>query len=293
MLTKGSLVSIKNNEDIHDPVWQVFDIKKESFIGTNKGYSLHISDGQNMMCVMLATQLNNMISSNMLNEFSIILMKHYIVINSIDCPKKKKQIIILVDLVILISGDVLGLKIGNPKPITDNSNEVIENSSPFSADTSILQYNSVISHLVQENVRDNSFHKDMDNSIDSNELYQEEEVEHLMVTTIDPRINHTSIGMYFTNVDILNIIVLYCFIIYYNLYFKQFSIFNNNCFNKLEKIKQKLTDFFEITQFFVKCFTNDLLKDIFRIFQIFNFPFILLSLFVDLRSEIDNRYLNN
>lgn len=156
MLTKGSLKSIMNNEEVKDPVMQVLGVRKITAMGTNERYRLLISDGQNLNSfAMLATQLNDIVNSGELTEFAIVRIKRHIISNLSDRSKGSKQVMILIDLVVLISGDAVGLKIGDPKPIVDNSGQVVGNGP--SVDTPRPQSNSV-----QASVIDNGLQRDID-----------------------------------------------------------------------------------------------------------------------------------
>lgn len=197
MLTKGSLSSIMNYEEVKNPVMQILGITNITAVGINERYCLIISDGQNYFSyVTMTTQLNNMIFSEKLTEFAIVMIKRYIMSNPRDCPKESKQILFVIDLVLLVSGEIVGLKIGNPIPITDNPGQVIENGSATLVNTSRPQSISLIPHSGYNNVIDNEHQRDVNNInfIDPSELYQE--VEHRTVLTIDPRLKHRMIGRY-------------------------------------------------------------------------------------------------
>lgn len=130
MLTKGSLKSIMNNEEIKDPVMQVLGVRKITAAGANERYRLLISDGLNVNSfAMLATQLNAMVINGELTEFSILKIKRHIISNLTDRSKGSKQVMILIDLVVLVPGNDVGVKIGEPKPIIDNSGQLVGNDS--------------------------------------------------------------------------------------------------------------------------------------------------------------------
>lgn len=163
MLTKGALKRIMNNEEVKDPVMQVIGVRKITASGANERYRLLISDGCNFNSfAMLATQLNSMVSSGELTEFSILRIKRHIISNLTDRSKGSKQVMILIDLVVLVPGDVVGLKIGDPKSIIDNSGQIIENSVSTSVDTAAQSNSLVTSHTAQASVINNGLQRDID-----------------------------------------------------------------------------------------------------------------------------------
>lgn len=180
LLTKGSLSFIINNEEIKNPVMQVIGTTKITAVGIDDIYCLIISDGQNYFSyVPLTTQLKNMISSGELTKFSIVLINRYILNNPKDCIKESKQMLFLIDVVVLVSGDIVGLKIGDPTPIINNSVPIVGNNSATS---------------VKDNVIDKDLQIDLNNIylVDLHDLYNE--VEHCMVLTMDPRLKYGYIG---------------------------------------------------------------------------------------------------
>ncbi|CAI6344445.1 unnamed protein product [Macrosiphum euphorbiae] len=166
MLTKGALKSIMNNEDVKDPVMQVLGVRKITAAGANERYRLLISDGHNLNSfAMLATQLNGMVSSGEINEFSILKIKRHIISNLTDRSKGSKQVMILIDLAVMVNGDTVGSKIGDPKPIIDNSGQMVGNGASASVDDSTPHSNSLAkAHSVQSSIIDNGLQRDIDAS---------------------------------------------------------------------------------------------------------------------------------
>lgn len=161
MLTKGALKSIMNNEDVKDPVMQVLGVRKIAAAGANERYRLLISDGHNLNSfAMLATQLNDMVSSGELTEFAILKIKRHIISNLTDRSKGSKQVMILIDLVVLKSGEIVGSKIGDPKPIVDNSGQVIGNGSSTSVEPKPQSNSSMKPFTDQTN--SNTLQRDID-----------------------------------------------------------------------------------------------------------------------------------
>lgn len=153
MLTKGALKSIMNNEDVKDPVMQVLGVRKIAAAGANERYRLLISDGHNLNSfAMLATQLNDMVTSGELTEFAILKIKRHIISNLTDRSKGSKQVMILIDLAVLKSGEIVGSKIGDPKPLIDNSGQVIGNGSSTAVDSKPQPNSSMKPFTDQTNV---------------------------------------------------------------------------------------------------------------------------------------------
>ncbi|XP_025413456.1 replication protein A 70 kDa DNA-binding subunit isoform X1 [Sipha flava] len=136
LLTKGALKSMMNNIEVKDPVMQVLGVRKITAAGANERYRLLISDGHNLNSfAMLATQLNHMVSSGELTEFAILKIKRHIISNLTDRNKGSKQVMILIELNVMIDGETVRCKIGDPKPIVDNTGLAVENGTSVSVDT--------------------------------------------------------------------------------------------------------------------------------------------------------------
>lgn len=163
MLTKGALKSIMNNGDVKDPVMQVLGVRKITAVGANERYRLLISDGLNVNSfAMLATQLNSMVTSGELSEFSILKIKRHIISNLTDRTKGSKQVMILIDLVVMVSGDTVGVKIGDPKPIIDNSGQLVGNDNSVSVDTAPKPRPTPSVKPAQSSVINNGLQRDID-----------------------------------------------------------------------------------------------------------------------------------
>lgn len=122
ILTIGALKTILNNEEVEDPVMQVLDVNKIIGTGGREHHELTISDSQNVYSfVMLETALNNMVYSGEITEFTIFQIKSLIINIIPDCFKGSIKFFIIYDLAVLVPGDVVGAKIGDPKPIVNNS----------------------------------------------------------------------------------------------------------------------------------------------------------------------------
>ncbi|XP_060863238.1 uncharacterized protein LOC132939855 isoform X2 [Metopolophium dirhodum] len=132
LLTVGALQFIMDNVvEVKYPVMQVLGIRqlRDNVSGLNK-FRLIISDGQHFSTfVMLATQLNNMITNGNLTKFSIIYIRSHVISQ---LGQSITKVIILTDLVCLVVRP--GGMIGDPKPIRQISGQVVDNSIPASTD---------------------------------------------------------------------------------------------------------------------------------------------------------------
>lgn len=124
ILTKGCLKSMIKNEEVSYPIMQVLGVRKITAPGREERYRLLISDSENVYSyVMLATQLNNMITSDELTIFAILRIKHHLNSTLADCPEGI-QVLIIMDFDVLVPGNNLK-KIGNPIPIIPNLDKLV------------------------------------------------------------------------------------------------------------------------------------------------------------------------
>lgn len=123
MLTTDYWAFIMNNHNINESVMQVLDIQMISH-NDNERYRLHLSDGCNSYSfVMLASQLNDMVLTSILSKFAIVWVTEFIISElTPGFSEKSTKIVVLVDLVVLVSGALVGSIIGDPKPIINSEN---------------------------------------------------------------------------------------------------------------------------------------------------------------------------
>lgn len=164
LLTKGALKSMMNNVEIKDPIMQVLGVRKITAAGANERYRLLISDGHNLNSfAMLATQLNHMVASGELTEFAILKIKRHIISNLTDRNNGSKQVMILIELNVMIDGETVRCKIGDPKPILDNSGHDIDNGTSASVDKSTVSKPPTAKlNAAQASVVNNGLQKDID-----------------------------------------------------------------------------------------------------------------------------------
>ncbi|XP_078035278.1 replication protein A 70 [Augochlora pura] len=113
-LTEGSIDKIMNGIDVDKPVLQILGNKKLSSSNSGERYRLLVSDGKRINSfTMLATQLNSMITDNILTEFSICQINRY-AISMVNNAGKQKRVMVILNIEIKVPGEEVGRKIGNP-----------------------------------------------------------------------------------------------------------------------------------------------------------------------------------
>uniref|UniRef100_A0A8C8S6D7 Replication protein A subunit n=1 Tax=Pelusios castaneus TaxID=367368 RepID=A0A8C8S6D7_9SAUR len=119
-LSEGAIAAIMQGENSLRPVLQVVNIRA---IATGSGpprYRMLMSDGVNTLSsFMLATQLNSLVEEERLSARCICQINRYIV-NSL---KDGRRVIILMDLDVLKTADVVGANIGNPVPYNEGQGQ--------------------------------------------------------------------------------------------------------------------------------------------------------------------------
>ncbi|KOC64699.1 Replication protein A 70 kDa DNA-binding subunit [Habropoda laboriosa] len=113
-LTEGALDKIMNGVDVDKPVLQILGHKKLASSSSGERYRLLVSDGKRVNSfTMLATQLNSMITENVLTEFSICQINRY-AISMVNNAGKQKRVMVILNIDLKVPGDEVGHKIGNP-----------------------------------------------------------------------------------------------------------------------------------------------------------------------------------
>ncbi|OAD56898.1 Replication protein A 70 kDa DNA-binding subunit [Eufriesea mexicana] len=113
-LTEGALDKITNGIDVDKPVLQILGHKKLSSSSSGERYRLLVSDGKRVNSfTMLATQLNSMITDNILTEFSICQINRY-AISMVNNAGKQKRVMVILNIDLKVPGNEVGHKIGNP-----------------------------------------------------------------------------------------------------------------------------------------------------------------------------------
>ncbi|XP_066597449.1 replication protein A 70 kDa DNA-binding subunit isoform X2 [Prorops nasuta] len=118
-LSEGALDEIMNGVDIAQPILQMLGHKRLGGPNSTERYRLLLSDGKRINSfTMLATQLNELITENILTEFSICQVNRY-AISTVNNSGSEKRVMVILSLDIKVPGDEVGYKIGNP---TNNDN---------------------------------------------------------------------------------------------------------------------------------------------------------------------------
>ncbi|XP_046830054.1 replication protein A 70 kDa DNA-binding subunit [Vespa velutina] len=134
-LTEGSLDKIMAGIDVEKPILQILGHKKLASSSSGDRYRLLVSDGKRVNSfTMLATQLNSMITDNILTEFSICQVNRYAV-STVNNGGKQKRVMVILSLDLKVSGEEVGSKIGNPTNIDSNANTEAESKKPQSIQT--------------------------------------------------------------------------------------------------------------------------------------------------------------
>ncbi|XP_071648279.1 replication protein A 70 kDa DNA-binding subunit isoform X1 [Temnothorax longispinosus] len=140
-LTEGALERIMRGTDVEKPVLQILGYKKlprtvNKDGGATDRYRLLVSDGQRLNSfTMLATQLNNLITDEILTENAICRILNYH-LSSVNNGGKEKRVILILGIEVLVSGSEVGYKIGNPTNIdiksdAESTSTSTAASSPF------------------------------------------------------------------------------------------------------------------------------------------------------------------
>ncbi|CAL7949670.1 unnamed protein product [Xylocopa violacea] len=113
-LTEGALDKIMNGIDVDKPILQILGHKKLASSSSGERFRLLVSDGKRVNSfTMLATQLNPMITDNILTEFSICQINRY-AISMVNNAGKQKRVMVILSIDVKVPGDQVGHKIGNP-----------------------------------------------------------------------------------------------------------------------------------------------------------------------------------
>ena len=106
--------------DVNKPIVQVLGnrlIQNQGNDGVQR-HRLLISDGVKLNSfAMVATQLNELIEKNLLREHTIVQLDRFITSNVNRKDKPDKKVVIILEMQILIPGDKVGYRIGNPEPL--------------------------------------------------------------------------------------------------------------------------------------------------------------------------------
>ncbi|KAG8450780.1 hypothetical protein GDO86_003156 [Hymenochirus boettgeri] len=115
-LSEGAIGAILDGDSSSKPILQVINIRPINTANGPPRYRLLMSDGLNTLSsFMLATQLNTLVDNNLLATNCICEVTRYIVNNL----KDGRRVIIVMEMEVLKSADLVMGKIGNPQPYND------------------------------------------------------------------------------------------------------------------------------------------------------------------------------
>ncbi|XP_029174342.1 replication protein A 70 kDa DNA-binding subunit-like [Nylanderia fulva] len=163
-LTEGALEKIMRGVDVEKPILQMLGYKKLPKSVNKDGtpgcdrYRLLVSDGQKFNSfTMLATQLNNLITDDILTEYAICKVTNYH-LSTVNNGGKEKRVILIMGIEVTVPGRTVGCKIGDPTNI-DNKSE----SEPTTSNTNTASTNGryQTNGAAQKNTSNNSFSSDI------------------------------------------------------------------------------------------------------------------------------------
>lgn len=134
-LTEGALDKIMMGIDVEKPILQILGHKKLASSSSGERYRLLVSDGKRVNSfTMLATQLNSMITDNILTEYSICQLNRY-AISTVNNGGQQKRVMVLLSLDLKVPGEEVGAKIGNPTNIDSSTSTETDAKKPSSVKT--------------------------------------------------------------------------------------------------------------------------------------------------------------
>ncbi|XP_029467040.1 replication protein A 70 kDa DNA-binding subunit isoform X2 [Rhinatrema bivittatum] len=125
-LSEGAIAAMMLGETVSKPVFQVVNIRAISTASGPPRYRLLMSDGVNTLSsFMLATQLNSLVENERLKTNCICQLNRSIV----NTLKDGRRVIIVMELDVLKSADMIGGKIGNPVPFNEGQQQSVAPAS--------------------------------------------------------------------------------------------------------------------------------------------------------------------
>ncbi|XP_046981582.1 replication protein A 70 kDa DNA-binding subunit [Schistocerca americana] len=130
-LSEGALATIMRGGTVEDPVMQILGSKRIAGAGSSERYRLLVSDGCHLNSfAMLATQLNDKLTSGELSDYSVVRMNRLITSMVNNGGRGEKRVMIILDLTILAKGTEVGMKIGNPVAFPDGGSSAAATPAP-------------------------------------------------------------------------------------------------------------------------------------------------------------------
>ncbi|RZC33487.1 BORA N, Rep fac-A C and/or tRNA anti-codon domain containing protein, partial [Asbolus verrucosus] len=144
-LTEGALQIIMNGGDVAEPTMQILGSKKIlSNIADKERHRILLSDSRNTISfAMISTQINDRIGAGATQMYSVIKLKRYItsLINSIG--KGDTRVLLILDMDLIASGDIVGQTIGTPVPLTDGETSVSQSSNNSISNKALNAYRGI------------------------------------------------------------------------------------------------------------------------------------------------------
>lgn len=121
-LSEGALETIMKGGNYDAPIIQMLGTKKIQGNDAGDRYRLLVSDGKyTYSFAMLATQLNIMLLSGELTDYSVIQVDQFVTTLLKNVGKGEKRVIIILALTIIANGRDVRHKIGNPQPWSEEA----------------------------------------------------------------------------------------------------------------------------------------------------------------------------
>ncbi|XP_004857206.1 replication protein A 70 kDa DNA-binding subunit isoform X1 [Heterocephalus glaber] len=130
-LSEGAIAAIMQQGDTSiKPILQVISIRPITTGNSPPRYRLLMSDGINTLSsFMLATQMNSLVEEERLASNCICQIQRFIV----NTLKDGRRVVILMELQVLKSAEIVGMKIGNPLPYNEGQGQPQAAPSPATA----------------------------------------------------------------------------------------------------------------------------------------------------------------
>ncbi|CAH2228915.1 jg1374 [Pararge aegeria aegeria] len=111
------------NGGLYDkPIMQVLGSKKIQGSGANERFRLLVSDGKHSHSfAMLATQLNDILISGQLSDYSVVQINKFVTSVLKNTGKGEKRVMIILDVTIISPGTEVGKKLGDPQTWSEDS----------------------------------------------------------------------------------------------------------------------------------------------------------------------------
>lgn len=163
-LTEGSLEKIMKGVDVDKPILQMLGYKKLPKSVNKDGtpgcdrYRLLVSDGKRFNSfTMLATQLNNLITEDVLTEYAICKVTNYH-LSTVNNGGKEKRVMLIMGIEVIAPGNEVAHKIGDPTNIDSKSE-----SDSTTSNTNVASTNGrhQTGGAAQRSTADNSFSSDI------------------------------------------------------------------------------------------------------------------------------------